>query len=62
LAKVTCVISIDGTLKERSHQAGLNISKVSENALRFVLSRLEDYNAFLSDKQEFSDSTELVVK
>lgn len=53
-AKASCVISLDPEIKEKSHQVGLNISKIAENSLRFILSRMDDYNAVLLEENDVS--------
>jgi post-segregation antitoxin (ccd killing protein) len=52
--KVMCVISLDKEIKEKSRQFGLNISKISENSLRFILSKMKDYNSVLLEENRVS--------
>jgi hypothetical protein len=51
-SKVSCLISLDEDIKEKSHQLGLNISRVTENSLRFILSRMEDYTTVLTKESQ----------
>ncbi|MGD0071609.1 MAG: hypothetical protein ABSB71_08635 [Candidatus Bathyarchaeia archaeon] len=50
--KVMCVISLDKDIKEKSHEVGLNISKITENSLRFILSRMDDYTSVISQDKK----------
>jgi len=42
--KAIISISIDPEIKEKAHSLGLNISRVSENALRIIIERILDTN------------------
>jgi hypothetical protein len=56
-------IFIDSEIRARAKQNGLNISRITENTLRFLLQRIDDYTSVIgerpsTDSQNFSKEVE----
>jgi len=48
--KLVYSIYISSEIREKARQNGLNISKITENTLRFLLQRMDDYTLVIGDR------------
>lgn len=48
--KLVYSIYIDAEVREKARDYGLNISKITENTLRFLLQRMDDYTSVIEEK------------